>query len=62
MPLHFFLWEYVKDIVYGTPVTSLDELKLRSIAANETVTPQMLETTWREIPLGHLTCHERRAC
>jgi hypothetical protein len=30
-------------------VTSLDELKLRIVAATETVTPQMLENTWREI-------------
>jgi hypothetical protein len=30
-------------------VTSLDELKLRTLAAIETVTPQMLENTWREI-------------
>jgi hypothetical protein len=30
-------------------VNSLDELKLESVAAIETVTPQMLENTWREI-------------
>jgi hypothetical protein len=30
-------------------VTSLDELKLRIVAAIETITPQMLENTWREI-------------
>jgi hypothetical protein len=30
-------------------VTSLDELKLRIVAAIETVTLQMLENTWREI-------------
>jgi hypothetical protein len=45
----FFLWGYVKDIVYKTPVTSLDELKPRFVAVIETVTPQMLENTWREI-------------
>jgi hypothetical protein len=38
----------VKDIVYKTPVTSLDELKLRTLAVIETVTPQMLENFWRE--------------
>jgi hypothetical protein len=48
-PLDFFLWGYVTDIVYKTPVTSLDELKLRIVAAIETITPQMLENTWREI-------------
>jgi hypothetical protein len=45
----FFLWGYVKDIVYKTPVTSLHELKLRIVAAIGTVTPQMLVNTWREI-------------
>jgi hypothetical protein len=30
-------------------VTSLDELKLRIVAAIETVTTQMLVNTWREI-------------
>jgi hypothetical protein len=48
MPLNLFMWGYVKDIVYKTPVTSSDELKLRIVAAIETVTPQMLENTWRE--------------
>lgn len=37
-----------KDIIYKTPVTSLDEMKLRIVAAIETVTPQTLKNTWRE--------------
>jgi hypothetical protein len=49
MPLDFFVWGYVKDTVHKTPVTSLDELKLRIVVAIETVTPQMVEKTWREI-------------
>jgi hypothetical protein len=28
-PLDFFLWGYVKSIVFGTPVNGLDELKTR---------------------------------
>jgi hypothetical protein len=35
--LDFFLWNYVKDIVYKTHVTSLDELKIRIVAAIERV-------------------------
>jgi hypothetical protein len=31
-----FLWGYVKDIVYKTLVTALDELTLRIVAAIET--------------------------
>jgi hypothetical protein len=42
-------WGYVKDIVYKTPVTSLDELKLRIFAAVETITRQMLENPRKEI-------------
>jgi hypothetical protein len=64
MSLNFFQWGYVMGIVYRTPVTSPVELKLRTVAVIETVTPQMLEKTWREtlISLGHLMCHERRTC
>jgi hypothetical protein len=32
MLLDFFLRGYVKDIVYKTPVTSLNEVKLRIVA------------------------------
>jgi hypothetical protein len=49
MLLDFFLCGYVKDIVYKTPVSFLDELKLRIVAAIETVALQMLKNTWREI-------------
>jgi hypothetical protein len=45
MPLGFFLWGYVKDIVYRTPVTSHDKMILRIVAAIETGTPQTLENT-----------------
>jgi hypothetical protein len=48
-PLEFFLWVYIKHIVYKTPVTSCNELKLRIVAAIDTVTLQMLENTWRGI-------------
>jgi hypothetical protein len=36
-PLDFFLWRYVKDIVYKTPMIFLNELKLRIFAAIESV-------------------------
>jgi hypothetical protein len=29
-------------------MTSIDELKLRIVAAIETISPQLLENTWRE--------------
>jgi hypothetical protein len=51
---------YVKNIIYKTPATSLEELKLRIVAAIETITPQTLEGNI--ILLGYLTCHERLTC
>jgi hypothetical protein len=48
MPLDLFLWGYVKDIIYKILVTSLDELKLRIVAAIERVTPLILKNTCRE--------------
>jgi hypothetical protein len=42
---NFFLWGYVKDIICKTSMTSFNELKLRIVAATETVTPQMLKNT-----------------
>jgi hypothetical protein len=44
----FFLWGYTKDVVYQTKVQDLDELRCRITAACETVTPVMLQNTWRE--------------
>jgi hypothetical protein len=44
-PLDFFLWGYIKDIVYKTPVTSLDELKLRIVAAIK----QLHRKCWRTL-------------
>lgn len=34
MPLYFFMWGHIKDIVNKPPVPSLDELKLRIVAAD----------------------------
>jgi hypothetical protein len=48
-PLGFFLWGHFQDIVYKTPATSLDELRLRIVYVIETVTPEMLGNTRREI-------------
>jgi hypothetical protein len=48
-PLYFFLWGYVKNIVYATKVTSVEQHCERIRGAIETVTPQMLQATWQEI-------------
>lgn len=41
-PLDFFLWGYIKGIVYNTPPTTADDMKNRIIDAFRTVTPRML--------------------
>jgi len=46
-PLDFFLWGYVKDKVFSTPVPDITNLKARITDA--TITEEMLENTWREI-------------
>ena len=48
-PLDFFLWEYVKDKVFSTPVPGITHLKARIKDAFATITEDMLENTWREI-------------
>ena len=48
-PLYFFLWGYVKDKVFSTPVPDITNLKARIIDAFTIITEHMLENTWREI-------------
>jgi hypothetical protein len=49
VPLDFFLWGYIKDLVYQTKVQDVAELHHQITAACETVTPVMLQNTWREV-------------
>ena len=48
-PLDFFLWGYIKDKVFWTPVPDITNLKARITDAFATITEDMLENTWREI-------------
>lgn len=43
-PLDFFLWGYLKGIVYATPSRDLDDLKRKISDACRTVTPEMIRT------------------
>ena len=47
-PLDFFLWGYVKDKVFSTPVPDITNLKARITHAFARITEDMLENTWRE--------------
>ena len=48
-PLYFFLWGYLKDIVYRTPANGIDVLKRRITQAFSTITGDILQRTWLEI-------------
>ena len=47
-PLDFFLWGYVKDKVFSTPVPDITNLKARITDDFATITEDMLENAWRE--------------
>ena len=47
-PLDLFLWGYVKNNVFSTPVPDIKNLKARITDAFATITEEMLENTWRE--------------
>ena len=45
-PLDFYLWGYVKDKVFSTPVPDITNLKAK---ITDAFAEDMLENTWREI-------------
>lgn len=48
-PLDFFLWGYIKDYVYSAPTPDVQTLTFRIQNAVESITPEMLENTWKEL-------------
>jgi hypothetical protein len=48
-PLDLFLWGYVKDKVFWTPISDITDLKARVTDAFATITEDILENSWREI-------------
>jgi len=48
-PFDFFLWGYVKDKVFSTPVPDIKNLKARITHAFAAITEHMLKNTWREL-------------
>jgi hypothetical protein len=47
--LDFFLWGYVKDVVYRMKVQDITKLKQRITDAIATIDEGMLQRTWQEI-------------
>ena len=48
-PLDFFLWGYVKDRVYQTPVQDLVTLRERIVQAIQAIDVDMLQRVWMEM-------------
>ena len=48
-PLDFFLWGYIKNIVYAEKIRNIQHLQERITSAIETVTRDMIQKTWQEI-------------
>jgi nicotinamide mononucleotide adenylyltransferase len=45
----FFLWRYVKNIIYQVKINDFQHLKSRIRDAVAAVTPNMLHATWNEV-------------
>lgn len=48
-PCDFFLWGYIKNIVYSQKIRDLNHLKNRINEAMTTITEEMLANVWREV-------------
>ena len=46
--LIFFLWWYIKNIVYAEKIRNIQHLQDRITSAIETVTRDMIQKTWQE--------------
>ncbi|GFX30125.1 uncharacterized protein TNCV_2618351 [Trichonephila clavipes] len=47
--LDFFLWGYVKNIVYQSSISDTEERKSRIIVIIQITDPEMLHKTWLDI-------------
>ncbi|EFN63936.1 hypothetical protein EAG_13319, partial [Camponotus floridanus] len=47
-PCDFFLWGYLKQIIYKVPVTDVNDLQQRIRSACDNVTPEMLKNVEKE--------------
>jgi len=48
-PLDFFLWVYIKNIVYAEKIRNIQHLQDRITSTIETVTRDMIQKTWQQI-------------
>ncbi|GBO30314.1 hypothetical protein AVEN_49583-1 [Araneus ventricosus] len=55
-PLDFFLWGYLKHLVYATPLPTLQDLKRSITDACACVSPDMIQNVQQEIQKRFQMC------
>ncbi|KAJ4441496.1 hypothetical protein ANN_11352 [Periplaneta americana] len=58
-PPDFFVWGFVKDIVYSQKPRNIDELRIKITQAFQQTTPLMLQRTWAELHHRYELCRVR---
>jgi hypothetical protein len=59
-PPDFFVWGYVKSLVYGQRPQNVDDLQQKITAAFAQITPEILRATWRNLSARYELCRARR--
>ncbi|KAJ4442246.1 hypothetical protein ANN_12112 [Periplaneta americana] len=55
-PPDFFVWGFVKDIVYSQKPRNIDDLRVKITQAFQQITPLMLQRTWAELHHRYELC------
>ena len=58
-PLDFFVWGYIKSIIYATRISNIAELKAQITEAANSITPTMLENVFVEVENRFRRCIDR---
>ncbi|KAJ4431955.1 hypothetical protein ANN_20564 [Periplaneta americana] len=58
-PPDFFVWGFVKDIVYSQKDRNIDDLRVKFIQAFQQITLLMLQRTWAELHHRYELCRVR---
>jgi hypothetical protein len=59
-PPDFFVWGYVKSLVYGQTPQNEADLRQKITAAFAHITPEVLRVTWHKLPARYELCRVRR--
>ncbi|KAJ4445398.1 hypothetical protein ANN_07203 [Periplaneta americana] len=59
-PPDFFIWGFVKDIVYSQKPTNIDDLRVKITQAFQQITLLMLQRTWAELHHRYELCRQMK--